>query len=70
MSNGEKLAVVGLAPTSIQHGVGPDYSLRLTLLANGEDILLIEAGDGLDVGTDIDDWWAAAEQVQNPFRFA
>lgn len=62
--------VVGLTPTSIQHGVSPDYSLQLTLLANGEDVLLIEAGDGLNGGSDIDDWWAAAEQVQSTFRFA
>jgi hypothetical protein len=61
-------AIVGVPPTSIQHGPGPELPLQMTLLANGDDVMLIEVGDAPDA-SDFEDWFAEAIAVQETFEF-
>ncbi|HYN32681.1 MAG TPA: hypothetical protein VES40_08655 [Ilumatobacteraceae bacterium] len=64
------LVIIGVGRSSLTHGVVPGYPLRLDLfdMADGE-MMAIELADAPNGGSDFDDWWAAAADVTNTFRF-
>jgi hypothetical protein len=63
------LAIVGTGRSSLAHGVSPGYALRMAFLTNGEAVMAIELADAPDGGSDYEDFWGAAAEVVDSFRF-
>ena len=60
---------VGTPPSDLIHGVIPNYGLRVYLLHNGKRTLAIEVADA-PRGSHYKDWFGAAADVIDSFRFA
>jgi hypothetical protein len=60
---------VGKFPSSLIHGVVPNYGLRVYLLQNGTETLAIEVADATKGGSDYPDWYKAAGDVIKTFIF-
>lgn len=61
---------VGLRPSSLVHSALPGMSMRLALLRNGDATLAVEITDIDQGGSDIKDWFTAANDVAQTFMFA